>query len=150
MNILCIESFCPQKRITTLLIGSTLLKHGRHFDYWNEPLNMRMRVCYLDYHEAGLCCYLVLHIENLLRPLHLFYFNLWYIYRLLRILADGFPVFLIPPPQANAEMVPWLGHGGFLPNPFQFIIHLTSSHSTLYFLSSENAVTHSQTWRWVE
>jgi hypothetical protein len=53
----------------TLLFGGTLLKHGRHFDYWNQPLNMRMRICNLDCHEAGLCCYLVIHIENLLRPL---------------------------------------------------------------------------------
>jgi hypothetical protein len=28
---------------------------------WNHPLNMRMRVCYLDCHEAGLCCYLVIY-----------------------------------------------------------------------------------------
>jgi hypothetical protein len=41
---------------------------------------MRMRVCYLYYHEAGLCCYVVIHIENLLHPLQLFYFHLWYIY----------------------------------------------------------------------
>jgi hypothetical protein len=41
---------------------------------------MNMRVCYLDCHEAGLCCYLVIHIENLLRPLQLFYFHLWPIY----------------------------------------------------------------------
>jgi hypothetical protein len=33
---------------TTLLFGSTLLKHGRQFDYWNQPLNMRMCVFYLD------------------------------------------------------------------------------------------------------
>jgi hypothetical protein len=26
---------------------------------------MRMRVCYLDCHETGLCFYLVIHIENL-------------------------------------------------------------------------------------
>jgi hypothetical protein len=38
---------------------------------------MRMRVCYLDCHEAGLCCYLVIHIENLLRQLQLFCFYLW-------------------------------------------------------------------------
>jgi hypothetical protein len=25
-----------------------------------------MSACYLDSHEAGLCCYLVIHIENLL------------------------------------------------------------------------------------
>jgi hypothetical protein len=46
----------------TLLLDSTLRKHCRHFDYWNQPLNMCMRVCYLDCHEAGLCCYLVIHI----------------------------------------------------------------------------------------
>jgi uncharacterized membrane protein len=78
MNILCIESFCPQKTHNrTLIFGSTLLKHGRHFDYWNQPLNIRMRVCCLDSHEGGLCCYLVTLIENLLRPLQLFYFHLW-------------------------------------------------------------------------
>jgi hypothetical protein len=41
---------------------------------------MRMRVCYLYCHEAGLCCYLVIHIGNLSLPLQLFYFNLWRIY----------------------------------------------------------------------
>jgi hypothetical protein len=55
-----------------LLFGSILRKHGREFDNWNQFLNMRMRVCCLDCHEAGLCCYLVIHIENLLRPLQLF------------------------------------------------------------------------------
>jgi hypothetical protein len=63
----------------TLLFGITL-KHGLHFDYWNQPLNMRMRVCYIDCHEAGQCCYLVIHIENLLYPLQLFYLHLWLIY----------------------------------------------------------------------
>jgi hypothetical protein len=29
----------------TTLYGTTLIKHGRHFDYWNQPLNMRMHVC---------------------------------------------------------------------------------------------------------
>jgi hypothetical protein len=79
MNILCIEYFCPQKMHNrTLLFGSIPLKH-RHFDYQNQPLNMCMHVCYLDCHEAGLCCYLVIHIENLC-PLQLFYFYLWSIY----------------------------------------------------------------------
>jgi hypothetical protein len=31
-------------------------------------------------HKAGLCCYLVIHIGNLLHPLELFYFQLWPIY----------------------------------------------------------------------
>jgi hypothetical protein len=65
---------------SSLIFRNTLFKHCRHFGYWNKPLNMRMRVCYLDYHETGLCCYLVIHIENLLRPLQLFYFHLWHVY----------------------------------------------------------------------
>jgi hypothetical protein len=43
INILCIESFCSQKTHSrTLFFGNTLLKHGLHFDYWNQPLNMYM------------------------------------------------------------------------------------------------------------
>jgi hypothetical protein len=61
-------------------LGNTLLKHGRHFDYWNQPMNMSMHVCYLDCHEAGLCYYLVIHIETLLRPLRVIHFHLWPIY----------------------------------------------------------------------
>jgi hypothetical protein len=81
MNIPCIESFCPQKtQNRSLLFGGILLEHNRYFDYWNQPLIMRMHVCYLDCHEAGLCCYLVIHIESLLRPLQLFYFISWPIY----------------------------------------------------------------------
>jgi hypothetical protein len=64
----------------TLLFCSILLKHGRHVDCGNQPLSMRIRICYLDCHESGPCCYLVIHIENLLRPLLLFYFHLWRIY----------------------------------------------------------------------
>jgi hypothetical protein len=80
-NILSTESFCPQKKHNkTLFFGITLLKHSRSFDYWNLHLNMRMRVCYLDCHEAGLCCYLVIHIENLLQQLQLFYLHLWLMY----------------------------------------------------------------------
>jgi hypothetical protein len=43
-----------------LLFGSTCLKHSPHFYYWNQPLSMCMHVCCLDWHEAGLCCYLVI------------------------------------------------------------------------------------------
>jgi hypothetical protein len=43
---------------------------------------MRMRVLYLHCHEAGLCCYLAIHVENLLRTLQLFYFHLLPIYGL--------------------------------------------------------------------
>jgi hypothetical protein len=89
MIILCIESFCSKKHKRRLLFGITLLKHGRHFYYWNQPLNMRMRFCYTDCHEAGLCCYLVIHIENLLRSLLLFYFHLWPIYWLSLVIHDA-------------------------------------------------------------
>jgi hypothetical protein len=69
---------------------ATFLKQA-HFDYWNRPLNMGIHVCYKDYHEAGLCCYLVIHIENLLHPLQLFYFHLWPIYWLsLKVLCQSF------------------------------------------------------------
>jgi hypothetical protein len=64
----------------TLIVSSIILKDGRHFYYWNKPLNMRMQFCYLDYYEAGLCCYLVIHTENLFHQLQLFYFHLWPIY----------------------------------------------------------------------
>jgi hypothetical protein len=110
MNILCIKPFCPQ---ITLLFGSILLKHGRHFDYWKQPLNMRMRVCYLDFHESGMCCHLVIHTGNLLHQLQLFYFHLWPIYWLslvcsLQVLRPDLStqvlvVFLRL--QANTEMV---------------------------------------------
>jgi hypothetical protein len=53
----------PKTHNRTLPFGS-ILKHDRNFDYWNQPPNMRMRVSYLDSHEAGLCCYLVIHTEN--------------------------------------------------------------------------------------
>jgi hypothetical protein len=35
-----------------------------------------MRVCYLDCHEAGMCCYLLTLIDNLIRPLELFYLRM--------------------------------------------------------------------------
>jgi hypothetical protein len=75
-----LSTFALKNQNRMLIFGSVLLKHGRHFDYWNQPLNMGMRVCYLYCHEAGLCYYP--HIENLLRPLQLFYFHLWPIYGL--------------------------------------------------------------------
>jgi hypothetical protein len=65
MTKLCIKSFCPQrKHIRMLFFDSTLLKHSCHFNYWNQPINMRMCVCYLDCHEAGLCCYWVTHVDT--------------------------------------------------------------------------------------
>jgi hypothetical protein len=60
-----------------LLFGITLLEHAPQIHYWNHPLNMCMHVCYIDHHEAGLCCYLVIYIENLLHPLQLLLKLLW-------------------------------------------------------------------------
>jgi hypothetical protein len=51
-----------------------MLLFGCTSDYRNQPLKMGMQVCYLDCHEAGLCCYPVIHTENLLHLLQL----LWY------------------------------------------------------------------------
>jgi hypothetical protein len=67
-----LSSFANKKRTK-----ERCFSHGRHFDYSNLPLNVHMCVCYLDCNEAGLCCYLVIHIENLLYPLQVFYFHLW-------------------------------------------------------------------------
>jgi hypothetical protein len=78
-----------------LLFGDTLLKHCRHFGHWNNPLNVRMRVCYLDCHEGGLCCYLVIHVENLLRPLQLFYFHLRSIYWLLLVFMSKLSIWIV-------------------------------------------------------
>jgi hypothetical protein len=66
----------PKKRINNTAFYSTFLMHGRHFDYWNYLLNMRMRACDLGHLEAELCCCLVIRIENLWSPLQLFYFQL--------------------------------------------------------------------------
>jgi hypothetical protein len=70
----------PTKRTTKRWSSPIYSKQGRHSDYWNRSLNMRMRVCYQNCYAAELCCYLVMHIENLLRPLQLFYFHLWPVY----------------------------------------------------------------------
>jgi hypothetical protein len=68
--------FAHKGRKTPLLFGSTLLEHGRRFDYWNQPLNMLIHFCYLDCHAVGLCCYLVIYIEKLLHQLQVIYFHL--------------------------------------------------------------------------
>jgi hypothetical protein len=39
--------------------------------------------------------------------------------------------------QTNAGIVTRLGHDRFLPNPFQFIIHLSPSHPTLNTIDTE-------------
>jgi hypothetical protein len=51
---------------------------------------MRLRVCYLNCHEAGLCCYVVIHIEHLLRPLQLLYFHMTYFLIPLRLYSCSY------------------------------------------------------------
>jgi hypothetical protein len=65
VNILCIGPFCSQKTHNrTLLLGSGVIRNSRHFDYWNQLLNMRMRVYYPNCHEVALCWYLVIHRKS--------------------------------------------------------------------------------------
>jgi hypothetical protein len=42
--------------------------------------------------------------------------------------------------QTNSDIATGLGHDCFLPNPVQFIIHLSPYHSTLYNLDTEGLV----------
>jgi hypothetical protein len=72
---------CPTKKCTTECCSSVAYSSSSFpLDYWDQPLKMRTHVCYLDCHEAVLCCYLVISIENLLCPLQLFYFHFWPVY----------------------------------------------------------------------
>jgi hypothetical protein len=48
MNIFCIYSFRSQTHSWTLLFRNKLLKYGRHFDYWNQSLNMHITVRDID------------------------------------------------------------------------------------------------------
>jgi hypothetical protein len=43
-------------------------------------------------------------------------------------------------PQTSTGTVPSLHHDRFLPYPFQFIIHLSSSHLTLYDLDTDKVI----------
>jgi hypothetical protein len=74
MNIPCNESFRLQEKqkrtlISVVYSSSTVAILSTETGLWTCAR-----------HEAGLCCYLALHIENLLNPLQLFYFRLWPIY----------------------------------------------------------------------
>jgi membrane-associated PAP2 superfamily phosphatase len=55
-----------------------------------------MRVCYLDCLEFGLCCYLVIHVENLLYSCHLLCFHLWTVYWLSLVRVNYFPTLPCP------------------------------------------------------
>jgi hypothetical protein len=62
-EVLCIESFCPQKSNRTMLFGSYTQARSP-FGLLKSAFEVTLHVCFLDCHEAGLCCYLVIHIEN--------------------------------------------------------------------------------------
>jgi hypothetical protein len=75
-----LSTFAHENAHQNAAFGITLLKYGRHFDYRNQPLNVRMRARYLYCNEIVMPCHLVIHTEDLLHPLELFYFYLWPIY----------------------------------------------------------------------
>jgi hypothetical protein len=53
--------------------------------------------------------------------------------------SDRFFVVSLFPPGKYRILIP-VGRDGFLPNPFQFIIQLSSNHPTLYSLDNKIAV----------
>jgi hypothetical protein len=64
MNILCIESFFPQKTHNAALRKYT--PQARSPFRLPKPASEHVHARLLsDYHEAGLCCYLAIHINNL-------------------------------------------------------------------------------------
>jgi hypothetical protein len=70
-----------------------------------------MRICYLDCHEAGLCCYLVTQIENLLHPLQLFDFHLCLFYSYYRYSYAGWEIRIVTRDFCLHEM--WRRADGF-------------------------------------
>jgi hypothetical protein len=62
LNILLLSHFAQRKRTTER--WSSVLHYSRTVAILTTEisLSLRMRVCYLDYHEAGLRCYLVIQI----------------------------------------------------------------------------------------
>jgi hypothetical protein len=69
----------------TLLFGNTFLKHGHHFDYWNQPLNMRMRVCYLHLSRSWTVLSSDTHRKPIMSIISVL-LPLWHIYWLARML----------------------------------------------------------------
>jgi hypothetical protein len=71
---------------------SSVIRSWSTVAIFTTETSLSTRACYLDCHESGLCCYLVVHTENLLRPLQLFHFHLWPIYWLHKLvpICGGF------------------------------------------------------------
>jgi hypothetical protein len=67
MNIFALSTFAHKRHIRERCSCGTPQARSP-LSLQKPSLNMRMRVCYLDRHEAGRCSHLVIHIENLLHP----------------------------------------------------------------------------------
>jgi hypothetical protein len=118
---------------------------------------MRMRVWYLCCHETRLCCYLVIHIENLLRPLQLFYFHSSRIYWL--SLAHYILNLGSQHPIAFRETLPSVGVGGqqkesasIWPSSFYLIFYVPSNGvcSIWVTLSEHRANTSGEPFRYAQ
>jgi hypothetical protein len=86
----------------------------------HQETRLKCLELYLHTEGAGIAITLMTHVREV------FSSNLGRASHILRF-------FCFPQPlQANAGIVPCLGHEHFLPNPFKIIIHLSSIQSTLY------------------
>jgi hypothetical protein len=143
--------FAHKNHNKTLLFGSILHEYNRHFDYWNPFLILR--ISYLDCHETGLCCYLVIHIENLLRPLQLFYFILWPIYwltchlehlngMLKKSLSSVLPILETPRLLSTTRNITWIPERIVMKLDMHISCHLGASQRHIsYFLPVTNTNT---------
>jgi hypothetical protein len=82
--LLPIKNAQPNSFSAVIHTSSTINILTTHISLWTCACESAK----LDCHEAGLCCYLVVHIENLQRTLQLFYYHLWSIYWLSIIHLD--------------------------------------------------------------
>jgi hypothetical protein len=70
INILWIESFCPHKNA----------QQNAALRYYSPPIRSPFWLLKPASEECMCICYLVVHMENLLHPVQVFYFPLWPIY----------------------------------------------------------------------
>jgi hypothetical protein len=101
-------------------------------------------------HESGLCCYLVIYIETLLRPLQLFHFHLWPVYWLSFLhemprirLGDGFKagewcgpteLYLHEPTNGSLKS-PIDGMGGLFPQPCWRTVNVAEQYTVEWGVS---------------
>jgi hypothetical protein len=75
MNIIYIESFCPQKRRTTKHCSPIIYSSSKVTILTTETSLWICACASATCHEAGLFCYLAIYIDDLLRPLQLCYLH---------------------------------------------------------------------------